>query len=393
MRTRTRRHPWNAQFVRYVRATGEQQVWSYDNVQMQPDSYGNADYAHAGTIDDAAAQRASPSRPKPRAAIYALGEAASKTIGGSTSRVGADLSIPITPTASFYSTFHPDYSNVELDQQSISPTVYQRYYSEVRPFFTQARELLQQFNCDACPNIQALYTPAIPTPREGYAVEGKQGPFGFATFDARAATAATTSRARSTIRRRITRWYASVQRVSVNTRRTSSTTSPTTGIAYSDLKHISSRTSTTAATPAPTCWCPIRRSTTISAAAGRIRRFGFFGSMRKIGEYYNPADGFISHPGIAGYALYTAKIFGLSPPTTSSSRSASRDSWTAIKGRRMGMRRATTQLLARHPHEKRARSAAFHRIELLALQRPVGSTPITQNGGLSVHLRQRTADQ
>src|SRR5580700_5729918 len=41
---------WKAQFVRYVRATGEQQVWSFDRVQMQPDSFGNSDYAHAGSI-------------------------------------------------------------------------------------------------------------------------------------------------------------------------------------------------------------------------------------------------------------------------------------------------------------------------------------------------------
>jgi hypothetical protein len=34
--------------------------------------------------------------------------------------------------------------------------------------------------------------------------------------------------------------------------------------------------------------------------------------VRKVGEYYNPADGFISHPGIAGYALYAAKIFDFS---------------------------------------------------------------------------------
>ncbi|HKU81272.1 MAG TPA: hypothetical protein VJP76_03805, partial [Candidatus Tumulicola sp.] len=29
----------------------------------------------------------------------------------------------------------------------------------------------------------------------------------------------------------------------------------------------------------------------------------------KLGEYYDPADGFISHPGIAGYALYSAKLW------------------------------------------------------------------------------------
>jgi hypothetical protein len=42
------------------------------------------------------------------------------------------------------------------------------------------------------------------------------------------------------------------------------------------------------------------------------KTFGVFGSTRKLGQYYNPADGFISHPGIAGYAIYTAKIFDFS---------------------------------------------------------------------------------
>ena len=54
----------------------------------------------------------------------------------------------------------------------------------MRPFFTQAASFYNQFNCNACPNIQSLYTPAIPTPAQGYAVEGKQGQFGFASFDA-----------------------------------------------------------------------------------------------------------------------------------------------------------------------------------------------------------------
>ncbi len=199
--------------MRYVRATGEQQVWSYDRVQMQPDGYGNSDYAHAGTIT-VPQIKVGFSRPKPRAAIYALGEAASRTIGGSTSRVGADLSVPITPTASFYSTFHPDYSNVELDQQTISPTVFQRYYSEVRPFFTQAASFYNQFNCDACQNIQSLYTPSIPTPSQGYAVEGKQGPLGFASFDAVGDSRNDLASALNFTSAN-TSWFSSLQRVSV----------------------------------------------------------------------------------------------------------------------------------------------------------------------------------
>jgi hypothetical protein len=296
---------WKAQFVRYIRATGEQQVWSYDRIQMQPDSYGNADYAHAGSIS-VPPLTIGMSRPKPRAAVYALGEAASRTIGGSTSRVGADLSVPITPTASFYSTFHPDYSNVELDQQSISPTVYQRYYSEVRPFFTQAASFYNQFNCDACQNIQTLYTPAIPTPAEGYAVEGKQGPLGFASFDAIGdnrndlASAIDYTSAN-------TSWNSSIERVSVNMPGFTDTATEA-GVAYSDLKHLSAYfnygndSGTNVLEPDEAQYYDF-------GGGWANQTFGFFGATRKVGEYYDPADGFISHPGIAGYALYSAKIW------------------------------------------------------------------------------------
>lgn len=293
-------HTWKAEFVRLIHASGEEQVWSYDSAQNNAD-----DYARAGTM--AMPQLSvKPARPKPRFATYALGEAASKSIGGSTSRIGADLSIPITPTASFYATLHPDYSNVELDQQSISPTVYARYYSEVRPFFTQAANFYNDFNCDACPNIQMLYTPAIPTPQQGYAIEGKQGPFSVATFDAigdgrddLASTVDYTSPDQ--------RWNASVERVAVDT---PSLVDDTTGagISYYDLKRVSAYfnygddSGTNVLVPNQAQWYDL-------GAGWANQTFGFFGATRKIGEYFDPVDGFVSHPGIAGYALYSAKLW------------------------------------------------------------------------------------
>jgi hypothetical protein len=296
---------WKAQFVRYVRATGEQQVWSYNAVQMQPDSYGNADFAHAGSVELPPLLVGS-ARPKPRAALYALGEAASRTIGGSTSRVGADLSLPITPTASFYSTFHPDYSNVELDQQTIAPTVYQRYYSEVRPFFTQAASFYNQFNCNACQNIQSLYTPAIPTPSEGYAVEGKQGPFGFASFDAIGdqrndlATAIDYTSPSAN-------WNSSVQRVSVDMPGFVDTATEA-GVAYSDLQHLSAYMNY-GNDSGTNILIPDQAQYYEAGGGWANQTFGFFGAVRKVGEYFDPTDGFISHPGIAGYAMYAAKLW------------------------------------------------------------------------------------
>ncbi|MGH7715793.1 MAG: hypothetical protein ACREML_07310, partial [Vulcanimicrobiaceae bacterium] len=170
---------WRAQFIRYVRATGAEYVWSFDAVQTNAD-----DVSRAGTITIPLVT-VHAARPEPRLAPYALGAEAAPSAGGSTSRVGADLSVPVTATSAFFATFHPDFSNVELDQQTISPSVYQRVINEVRPFFTQAAPFYNTFNCNVCNGFRTtLYTPGIPTPSQGYAFEGRQGDFGFASFDA-----------------------------------------------------------------------------------------------------------------------------------------------------------------------------------------------------------------
>lgn len=172
------RSTWRVQFDRRIRSSNQVMEWAHAQAQGGTDSN-----IYAGYLDGMAiASRAA--RTKPRLAVYGLGEYADQSAGGSTSRMGADLSIPITQTASFVATFHPDYSNVELDQQSISPTAFPRRFSEVRPFFTQGANYYNSFNCNDCWNYPLLYTPAIPTPREGYALEGKQGPVTFGAFDA-----------------------------------------------------------------------------------------------------------------------------------------------------------------------------------------------------------------
>jgi hypothetical protein len=171
---------WRAQFVRETISSGSLAVWTYD-----PHAQGPGDPTYAGTLAGVgvAAGAQAASRPKPRVGIYALSESTSKANGGSTSRVGADFAIPVTPTASFVGTLHPDYSNVEVDQQTISPNAFARQYAEVRPFFTQGAPYYnQKFSCSNCP--LTLYTPAIPTFPQGYAIEGTQGHLTFGAFDA-----------------------------------------------------------------------------------------------------------------------------------------------------------------------------------------------------------------
>ena len=173
---------WKAQFVRFTVATNGLDVWAYS-----PSASTATSPAFLGTIsgigDAPPGSKQAVARNAPRVQAYALGEATSRANGGNTSRVGADFSLPLTPTASFVGTLHPDYSNVESDQQTIAPTAFARQYAEVRPFFTQLASFFNTHNaCDNCPST--LYTPSIPVFAQGYGLEGTQGHTNFAAFDA-----------------------------------------------------------------------------------------------------------------------------------------------------------------------------------------------------------------
>lgn len=297
---------WRAQFVRYIHATGEEEVWSYDVAQTLPD-----DVVRAGSITLDLQQVAAAARPRPRAAIYAFGETAPRDSGGSTSRTGADISLPITATSSVFATFHPDFSNVELDQQSISPSVFQRFYSEVRPFFTQASSFYnqQQYYVSNYP-IQSLYTPAIPTPREGYALEGKQGEFSYAGFDA-VGVARSDSAETLDFSTPDTRFRVLAQRVAVDIPQLTDASTDVT-LTYQSLVHW--RGALTYGTDSGTNVTSGNAAQWYDADAGwASKTFGLYGALRKIGAYFNPVDGYVSHPDIAGYGIYAAKIFDFSP--------------------------------------------------------------------------------
>ncbi|HTV91750.1 MAG TPA: sugar-binding protein [Verrucomicrobiae bacterium] len=175
-------HDWRMQFVRFAQATNSLDVWAYSPVASSPSDptfIGRVNGIGIAPAGLASSRARNPARFQP----YALSESTSAEHGGSTSRVGADFSLPLTPTASFVGTLHPDYSNVESDQQTIAPTAFARQYVEVRPFFTQlASNFYQNFICVACP--QTLYTPAIPKFSQGFGAEGTQGRVTFAALDA-----------------------------------------------------------------------------------------------------------------------------------------------------------------------------------------------------------------
>lgn len=288
---------WRVQFARLVMATGDDLVWSYGPAQQN-----HNDVNYAGSADGL--PRLVALRPKPRAGVYVLGAVASSSAGGNTSRAGVDLSIPLFSGTSFVGTFHPDFSNVEVDQQTIAPTAFPRFINEVRPFFTQGANFYNTTpNCPDCPGTQ-LYTPNIPTPRDGYAIEGQHGLFSYAAFDAVGSGRVDGAQVVN---------YTSPDQKNLATLQRVSTTYPglhdfSTNVSYThdNLKNFST-------------W--VRYATdsgTNVLAADRAQRYetgvNFYTptssvalGLRKVGEYFNPVDGLISNPDIAGYYVNVSK--------------------------------------------------------------------------------------
>jgi hypothetical protein len=295
---------WRAQFVRYARAGGAQDVWASGDGHTVPDSL-----AYAGAIAVEAAT--APARSAPRVALYGLGSVAAPSAGGTTTHTGADVSVPVSATASVFATLHPDYSNVELDQQTIAPQVYQRVYNEVRPFFTQAASFYGTFNCAACVGYRTiLYAPGIPTPSQGYAFEGRSGNFALATFDAIGA-GRTDAAGALNYNSPDTRWHASFEHVSADVPGIVDDANEV-GVHWTNLKYLNlyanySRDAGTNVTD------PAQAQVLEAGAGWGTPRFALWGSMQRVGTQFAPVDGLVAHPGIAGYGLFSARVWEFGP--------------------------------------------------------------------------------
>lgn len=294
---------WRIQFARLVMATNDDLVWSYGDAQQN-----HNDVNYAGTATGLPAVGALKLRP--RIGVYALGAIASHAIGGSTSRGGVDLSVPVMPGTSFVATIHPDFSNVEADQQTIAPTAYPRFLNDYRPFFTQGANFYNTTpNCTDCPGTQ-LYTPGIPTPRDGYAVEGQRGLFSYAAFDA-------VGTGRSDSAQVIN--YASPNQQNLATVQRNALDMPgfkddsiNLSFTHDNLRNFST-------------WLRYANDSGTNVLAGdQAQRYeagvNFYtptsslqAELRKVGQYFDPADGLIFHPDIAGYVVNAYKQFNYAP--------------------------------------------------------------------------------
>jgi hypothetical protein len=317
------RKEWLAQFTRFTQRAGAVDEWTHGNGQSTPSAS-----VFAGRITGFTMAHA---KPQPRIGVYALGEAGSSSVGGSTSRTGADISLPITATSSFVATIHPDFSNVEVDQQTIAPTTFARVYNEVRPFFSQSAANIYSGNCSGCPYISELYTPSIPTPRDGYAVEGIQGPITFGAFDAvgtgRNDSAETISYL--TPNHHFNLWETQVDAnlpgLHDDTQLVAGSYDTNTDYrAYFDYGSDSGT--------------QVLDGSNAQRYDGGVAYYGKDDyssfTMRKIGEYYNPYDGLISLTDIAGYSGQINHTFQFGPakPIQSFAFSAFIDHYDATTG-------------------------------------------------------------
>jgi hypothetical protein len=288
---------WQAQFVRLNSSTLETDVWTHGAQQSDP-----TDIVYAGSLTGLAFGGGAAARPRARAALYGLANAAAPVAGGNTTRMGADLSLPITSSTSFFATLHPDFSNVEADQQTIFPTPFRRAIVDYRPFFAQAASFYNPFtalsSCIGCTALSELYTPAIPTPRDGYALEGKQGGFSYAAFDSvgkdRSDVASVVSY--HTPNNMLT---ASVERVAVDLPGLKDET-VVGGVTLDN--HINRLAYVDFGIDRGSNVGDVSQGDRLESGVKLYGSNWFTGfSLRKVGAYYNPVDGFVSHPDIAGY--------------------------------------------------------------------------------------------
>ncbi|HET9096648.1 MAG TPA: DUF5916 domain-containing protein [Candidatus Baltobacteraceae bacterium] len=190
---------WRINFVRNVAASAEHYTWAYNGAmqdgpvgQQWPGFYDTRYWAAWRGVKVSAAMLQA-ARPKPRAELYGL-----ESIGRDRDRfaqangafatqhvrvTGLDLTYPITPTINFVGTLNPDFSNVEIDQQTIAPQEFQRTLQEYRPFFSQGASFINADAASIGPNL-VFYSPSVGPFDRGEKVEGTFGDqsFGLLNF-------------------------------------------------------------------------------------------------------------------------------------------------------------------------------------------------------------------
>jgi hypothetical protein len=190
-----RSQTWRVQFVRALAGKAEHYVWSYDPLMLDAPA-GNwpsfQDTRWWASATGIALGAGAHKRNGARADIYGLAsvgedrnlfqQANGQFLPMKVRPVGIDVSYPITATMSFVGTLDPDFSNVEVDQQTITPQEFRRQLVEYRPFFSQGANFINAATGPRSPTAAIssapdliFYSPDIGPFDRGAKIEGTFG--------------------------------------------------------------------------------------------------------------------------------------------------------------------------------------------------------------------------
>ena len=193
MRIRSeQRQTWRFNLVRGIANVAEHYTWAFDPLMQDnpspswPVFFDTRYWPRLGAIAFNRLQQAK--RARPEVEVYALGAAgrdralfqqSDGTFRPQNARsLGFDLTLPLTNTMNFVATGNPDFSNVEIDQQTITPQEFPRILKEYRPFFAQGASFITPnpapLGVLLNPNY-IFYTPAIGPFDRGEKLEGTFG--------------------------------------------------------------------------------------------------------------------------------------------------------------------------------------------------------------------------
>ena len=191
---------WRLNFVRGVAANGEHYTWAYDGTMQDASGASWPAFSDAQfwpRLSGVHVEGGGRFRDRAHADVYALGSAgedrnlfaqANGTFAPENARVvGIDFGYALTNSIHFVATLNPDFSNVEVDQQTIAPQEFKQLFTEYRPFFAEGAAFLNPVSPSAGaaqPNNQIFYSPAIGPFDRGAKVEGSFGnqSFGLLSF-------------------------------------------------------------------------------------------------------------------------------------------------------------------------------------------------------------------
>jgi len=181
---------WRFNLIRHIAAINENETWAYD--PLMTDSPNNGGFpqltdSRYWPYVEGVKIAGNASRPKPRAEFFALDstgrdrklyqQASGAFTPEGTRNYGLDVNIPIQGSISYVGAFAPDFSNVEIDQQTIAPQEFRRNLTEYRPFFAQGANFFTPVSLvgiNQAPNL-IWYSPNVGPFDQGHKIEGSFG--------------------------------------------------------------------------------------------------------------------------------------------------------------------------------------------------------------------------